>query len=540
MSTKPVEIEVWAQDPLSMPQRVTIAIPNIHLDSGPRDMQFVVHDVDHSAGTIYQPVRFLQDQNAFEWLGPDDVRTHQINAFAIARRTLEMIESAIGRQVHWAFGPQLAIHPHYQQDRNAYYSRDEGALAFFYFDIAFRVGKVFTALSHDVVAHELGHAALDGLKPYYFGFAPPETGAFHEAFGDLCAMFSALTFPEVVERVIEATGGDLRKPNIASLMAEEFGYGIYGPGRYFLRYAGDPISYDEAAGSEIHDFSVLLTATMYQILVEFYEINRRRTDETLSNVEALIEATRHLRRIAFRAINYLPPTAVTFRIYGQTLIAADAQAFPDDEKGYRQVIKQIFVERGIVADTQELVTSPGVELKWNRVREPRELYEFIYRHRDELGIPSNTMVRLSFPTIGFVDQSGITSKGAQPLKETIVEYTYPIEALVIPGFGPIPVYFGGTLVFDEGRELVAHFAIPETPGGEGEYLQGLIQYYNSLRERRQITMLDGKPSLAQGVFTLHRLPHGGAAMRLNVCSRFRSSEMNVTAYPMTQLKAPMG
>lgn len=538
MSEDIVVVQIWAQDPLSIPERVTIAIPKRHLDSGPRDAQFVVHDVDHSAGAVYQPARFLPDQNAFEPLVPDDVRTHQINAFAIARRTLEMIESAVGRQVHWAFGPQLAIHPHYLQDRNAYYSRDEGALAFCYFDIAFRVGKVFTCLSHDIVAHELGHAALDGLKPYYFGFGPPETGAFHEAFGDLCAMFSALTFPEVVAQVMKATGGDLSLPNIASLMAEEFGYGIYGPGRYFLRYAGDPITYGQAAGSEIHDFSVLLTATMYQILVAFYEINRRRTDETFSDVEALIEATRHLRRIAFRAINYLPPTAAFFRTYGQALIAADAQAFPEDAYGYRQVIKQVFAERGIVADPEELATSPGIKLKWNRASEPRELYEFIYRHRDLLGIPSNTMVRLNFPTIDFVDQSGITSKGAQPVKETIVEYTYPIEALVIPEWGPIRVDFGGTLVFDERRQLVAHFRIPETPGGEGEYLQQLVEYYNSLRERQQIALLDGKPS-QEGVFTLYRLPHGGAAMRLNVCSRFRSSEATVAPYPITRLKAPV-
>ena len=285
MSNDPVAVEVWAQDPLSMPERVTIVIPNNHLDSGPRDAQFVVHDVDHSAGVVYRPARFRPDQNAFEPLDPDDVRTHQVNAFAVARRTLEVIESAIGRQVHWAFGPQLAIHPHYLQDRNAYYSRTRARW------------RSSTSISPSAWARysppcrttssrtELGHAALDGLKPFYFGFAPVETGAFHEAFGDLCAMFSALTFPEVVTQVMEATGGDLNLPNIASLMAEEFGYGIYGPGRYFLRYAGDPITYGEAAGSEIHNFSVLLTATMYQILVEFYEINRRRTDETFSNAE---------------------------------------------------------------------------------------------------------------------------------------------------------------------------------------------------------------------------------------------------------------
>ncbi len=40
--------------------------------------------------------------------------------------------------MHWAFGPQLIIYPHYLHERNAFYSRDLGALAFFYFDIAFK------------------------------------------------------------------------------------------------------------------------------------------------------------------------------------------------------------------------------------------------------------------------------------------------------------------------------------------------------------------------------------------------------------------
>ena len=79
-----------------MSERVTIAMPNVHLESGPRDAQFIAHDEDRSAGAVYQPARALSDHNAFEPLESDDVRTHQINAFAIARRTLEMIESAVG------------------------------------------------------------------------------------------------------------------------------------------------------------------------------------------------------------------------------------------------------------------------------------------------------------------------------------------------------------------------------------------------------------------------------------------------------------
>ena len=41
------------------------------------------------------------------------------------------------------------------------------------------------------------------------------------------------------------------------------------------------------------------------------------------------------------------------------------------------------------------------------------------------------------------------------------------------------------------------------------------------------------------VFGHVTVTRGDAAMRLNVCSRFRSSEVSVAPYPMTQLKAPL-
>jgi hypothetical protein len=466
------------------PGLVEIDIPGLDLDTGPKDSQFIVVDQDLSSGVTYEQARFLPNQNAFDDLPPDDIRFHQINAFATARSALDMIEASVGRQVHWAFGPQLAIHPHYMQARNAYYSRDLGALAFFYFDIAFKEGKVFTCLSHDVVAHELGHAALDGLKPLFLEALHAETGAFHESFGDLTAMFSALTIPEVAAQVLAATGGDLRRPNLASLLAEEFGYGIYGPGHFFLRSAGDPVRFSTLKSPEVHDYSVLLTATMYEILTDFYDVNRgavlvvrgtgtdglnlrvdhstsapvlalmpegtlldevgesfddgtrvwhkvrsqwfgegwaagdflAQVSEGMTESDALIEATRHLRRIAYRAINYLPPSSVTFKRFGQAMIAADRRAFPYDDRGYRGIIKRVFAAREISQYSEELETWPQFQLTWDGAADKRSLYQFIYRNRALLGIPADLSVRLNYPTAASVDLSWVTSAGAAPIQ----------------------------------------------------------------------------------------------------------------------------
>jgi|GEM_PF-1279479 len=603
-----VRVKVWAQDPLVEPGLVELTIPASDLESGPKDSQFVVLDQDISSGVIYEQARYFPDKQAFDELEPEDIRFHQVNAFAIARTSLNMIEAAIGRQVHWAFGPQLMIHPHYMQSRNAFYSRDLGALAFFYFDIPFKVGKVFTCLSHDIVSHELGHAALDGLKPLFLEALHRETGAFHESFGDFTAMFSALELPEVVENVLTATDGDLRKPSLASLLAEEFGYGIYGPGHFFLRNANDPVTYKTLRSYEVHDFSVLLTATLFEILTEFFEINRgavytvqgvgseglflrqgpsttsltlgtlqegteviqvgdsyndgKRTwryirtpqlgvgwaagdylvegSEQVTDTEALIEATRHLRRIVYRAVNYLPPSSVTFKRFGQAMIAADTRAFPNDERGYRDIIKRVFTARQIADMPQELETSLPIRLEWDGKTDKRSVYQFIYRNRYMLGIPSDPAYKLNYPTISSIDLSGVTSTGAVPLQETIIEYSYTQEVQVM-GFCTYFVNFGGTLVFDENRQLVAHFTDAETPGNNNAMIDQGLEFYRELKDRKQIKALtwrrpDARPTDA--AYLLYRLPDGRGQLRLNVCSRFSAKSLDLPGRRVVQVDLP--
>jgi hypothetical protein len=52
------------------------------------------------------------------------------------------------------------------------------------------------------VCHELGHALLDSFKPQLFDAASIEVAAFHESFGDMSAILSALQLPGVREGVL--------------------------------------------------------------------------------------------------------------------------------------------------------------------------------------------------------------------------------------------------------------------------------------------------------------------------------------------------
>lgn len=90
---------------------------------------------------------------------------------------------------------RLQIHPHAGEDANAYYSREEGVLKFFYTKRESDGSPIFLCRSLDVVAHEAGHSFLDILQPDWR--SDGQTGGFHEAFGDLCSLFTLISMVSI-------------------------------------------------------------------------------------------------------------------------------------------------------------------------------------------------------------------------------------------------------------------------------------------------------------------------------------------------------
>ena len=104
---------------------------------------------------------------------------------------------------------RLILRPFGFRGRNAGYSRDTGDLSFGYFNAAsepagfiVRNGLICTSLSHDIIAHEITHALLDGLRSSFLHPTNVDVPAFHEGFADLVALFLHFTYPEVVEQAI--------------------------------------------------------------------------------------------------------------------------------------------------------------------------------------------------------------------------------------------------------------------------------------------------------------------------------------------------
>src|SRR5262245_16901087 len=122
----------------------------------------------------------------------------------------------------WEVGAVLPVDLDFGVDLNAFYDRE--GLKFFHGSAAGRT--VFSGESPDVVCHELGHALLDSVKPQLFDAASIEVAAFHESFGDMSAILSALQLPSLREGVLAETGGVLHRASRLSRLAEQLGWAI--------------------------------------------------------------------------------------------------------------------------------------------------------------------------------------------------------------------------------------------------------------------------------------------------------------------------
>ena len=110
------------------------------------------------------------------------------------------------------------------KDLNAFYDRK--ALHFFR-DVDAKTGAVVqSGESPDVVTHEQGHAILDAIRPDLWDAPHFEVAAFHEAFGDLAAIFVALAEPALAARSIQATRANPARSNLVSRLAEELGAAV--------------------------------------------------------------------------------------------------------------------------------------------------------------------------------------------------------------------------------------------------------------------------------------------------------------------------
>ena len=403
--------------------RAQAVVPAEELAAGPWGHRVQVIDYDRTRDLLYPPLSYevtasgtLVDPyaDAADEVLLGDPRFHAQNVFAIAMRTLARFEQALGRRVNWGFAEahQLKLVPHAFTDANAFYSRADEALLFGCFPSRAAGQTVFTCLSHDVVAHEVTHALLDGIRTRFTSPSSPDQAAFHEAFADLVAILSVFSLPGVVEAVLTRRGrGD---PGAARLAISHDpvgrgrrpGRGGEGETEHGERAAAPPaaqidehwlidsvlLGLAEQMGGEIDNSRVnalrrsasLVPDTGYLQRPEFMPAHRRGEVLVAAVLRALVDVwidrlrgvargaageldrarvaeegeiiADQLLTMAVRALDYTPPVHLEFGDFLSALLTADAQVRPDDARyRFRDHLRSSFERYGITPASQRHV-----------------------------------------------------------------------------------------------------------------------------------------------------------------------------------------
>ena len=280
------------------------------------------------------------------------------NCCVTTLKTLEWVQAHKFKKIpNWATTQILSVQPDAGEDLNAYYDRTAVKL--------FSLKNWHTSNSCDILAHELGHAIFDALRPDTWSVQAIEIWAFHETFGDLSALFTVLQSDKMIEKMLSETNGDLSKSNAVSKVAEEVGKVVYdltggekGRDPAFLRNAANDFKYVDPTtlseeetydtiSAECHSFSRILTGTMYEIFVMMYN---QCLSQGMKNTDAVKAARDTLIRYALRAACFVPAVPKFYEAFAKTVLWVDWST----TKEYHDRMWEIFERRGIISSVKSM------------------------------------------------------------------------------------------------------------------------------------------------------------------------------------------
>ena len=332
---------MWKWDPVTGATSVRKAFLAGHILAGPRNARIAVQGVTPVIPNVLGDLIETPGTEAFD----------AVHTFAVVRQTLTMFQRALfPTSVPWQWNSPhdtepINVFPRAGEAMNAFYSRNERALKFFCFappGTPATVPSVYTCRSQDIVAHETGHAVLDGFKPNWIPTRnPPQTGALHEAFADLTAIFLTLSQPEQVAAIVAQTKANVHNKTFLPDMVEELSFALGRPTG--LLNADNELTLAQV-GAEVHDLAQVFTGAVYDILADIVAFELK---PNLDPAAVLYTAAEYLCSLLIRAVKAAPDTNPSFAdVVNQMLSVAQLD---DKPVQYRNFIRNRFVLREVVA-----------------------------------------------------------------------------------------------------------------------------------------------------------------------------------------------
>ncbi len=347
----------------------------------------------------------------------------QVSTFATVMKALQFFEGpdALGRRVTWAFdSPQLLVVPRAGLLANAYYDRESSSLQFFYCPST-AGHMIYTSLSPDIIVHETAHAVLDGVAPDLYHSTRTESIALHEAVADLAAIVLTLLNDMVIFSALQISSAKLDIARALARVAEEFGSEMRRDvGVDCLRVLDNRRTLDPEVTdlSDPYEVSEVMSGAIYQTFIHSASgvgptdsrgtaadatqgHEREQTGIPYDVDEKRVRgAARSVARLAFRALDYLPPGEASLADYGRAMIAAHMAVHGGKRKEQCWLAHELVV-RKVVRDEKELESGGGIvgmELvdadPQRLVDSDEEAERFAERHRDLLCIPGGSGFRV--------------------------------------------------------------------------------------------------------------------------------------------------
>lgn len=295
-----------------------------------------------------------QPQEVYE---PDSREFAQLNSHYISHLTLELAESYLGAPINWGSQhKKLTVHPHSQPGKNAYYqSKPVPSVNHMYFRVPEDSKTVRTALSADIISHEVGHAILDGIRPELVQNPDTEALALHEAFGDCMSMLFTLSQSTSRGYLLYQTGGDLRQESLLSSWAEELGGELnryQENGAAYIRShvhnyryrrpeelpSPSPGKPGKGLDNGPHRFSQVFSGAFFDLLVSLYE---KGVDRGKTSLEAMDWAQQQAGPLLLKSAQKLDEKNVSFRGLAQGMLKVDEELGGDN----REILLSVFADR---------------------------------------------------------------------------------------------------------------------------------------------------------------------------------------------------
>jgi hypothetical protein len=325
-------VSVWQDDPISGLQVIDRPVPNLAEGA----LRFKIK------GNAVTPGKYPAGTAQFRYW----------TAAEALRRGGDFWAPLLGID-RWEPGRVLGVNLDKGVDLNAYYDRSE--LAFFHEE----VGQVtyYSGESPDVVCHEMGHACLDAHRPELFDAPFVEAAAFHESFGDMSAILTALQLPGVRAAALQALRAN--RSSQLSRCAEQLGAALRQVAKDAvekdcLRNAYNKFKYvdpqtlpDDAPAARLcaepHSFSRVFTGAFYEILSGMLGLRAKSPTQA-----DLAVVARDLALLLVDATAAAPIQPDYFAQVAAHMIDADSVRFAGK---YRSVLTATFLERLIIPAT---------------------------------------------------------------------------------------------------------------------------------------------------------------------------------------------